>query len=267
MAKAPSVPFQLPFEQLTFDQQANNLFIEANGPVFVHYKAFPCPIGQLEQESIRAPFHDHSNCSNGFIYELAGEFKGTFTSNSQNINLTDLGMVDGSIATLIIPQFYSDGTTPVFISVYDKLYIKDAVVLSTNTEKKQTHITGVDRLTFPVSSVEFLMDSEGKKYSSADFSIQSGNIVWGSNNRPKLDPNTQTGGVYSIRYLYQPFYYVTRLLHEIRIYGKVDLDGNQTYSRAPHQIMIAREKYFHKKQEQGQLDSLMEPSIGLFGAK
>lgn len=264
--KAPVVPISLPFEQITLDADANNLFITGNGPVFQHFKAFPCPLGQVERESVRSPHHEHSECSNGFIYELAGEFKATFTQNSMSLNLTDIGFSDGSVATLLVPQFYLDGKH-IFISPFDKLYIKDNVVLSTNTEKVECHITGTDRLTFPVSSVEFLMDSNGKRYSSNDYSILNGNIVWSSNNRPAFDIQNSVGGIYSIRYLYVPYYYVTRLVHEIRIYAKADLNGNITYERAPHLIMIAREKYFHKKQEEGKLDSLMAPSSGLFGAK
>lgn len=272
MAKSPIAPLNLPYEKVTLDKVSLENFTKDSGPIFVHYKATPCPIGQVEKESIRTPHSQHSNCSNGFIYERAGEFRGPFTSNSAQLQLTDLGILDGSTAIVTMPRFYEGTGEQIYIDPYDKLYIKDNVVLSTFSEKIESSISGVDRLTFPVEKVETLIDNAGRKYTyGVDFQITDGNIVWTSDNRPGFDPAIGKGTLYSVRYLYVPFYYVSRLMHEIRIIVSSDLDGNLSYDRGPYQIAIVREKFFAKQQVSENTEAVpstvQSPGIGLFGAR
>jgi hypothetical protein len=271
MAK-PGIPLSLPYEKITLDDAALQSFIKDSGPVFLHYKAIPCPIGKIEKMSIRSPHSEHNECSNGFIYELAGEFKAPFTSNAAQLQLTDLGILDGSTAIVTIPQHYDNNGKQIYINTYDKLYIKDNVVLSTFSEEVECSITGFDKLTFPVVDVEFLIDSKGKRYEKdAHFSVVNGGISWLTDDRPGFDVSINKGVVYSIRYLYVPFYYVSRLLHEIRIIAVANLDGSLTYRRGPYQISIVREKFFNKNQptenEPQEQSTAVSPGTGLFGAK
>lgn len=271
MAKSAVAHINLPYEKVTIDAVSQEAFLKDGGPTFVHYKALPCPVGMIEKESIRSPHGEHNDCSNGFIYEPAGEFNAPFTSNSAQLQLTDMGILDGSTALVTLPRFYNDTQKQIYVNPYDKLYIKDNVVLSTYSEKVDASLTGVDKLTFPVESVEVVIDSNRKKYvQGTHFEIINGLIVWGPD-RPGYDPLTEKGVVYAIRYLYVPYYYVSRLLHEIRIIATSDLAGNLQQIRGPYQISIVREKFFAKKQPvEGQPstpDTVSSPSTGLFGAK
>lgn len=272
MAKSPVSPLSLPYEKVTLDRISLENFTKDSGPIFVHYKATPCPIGQVEKESIRSPHAEHSECSNGFIYEKAGEFSGPFTSNAASLQLTDIGLVDGSTSIVTLPRFYNDTQEQIYINPYDRLYIKDNVVLSVFAEKIESSISGVDRATFPIERVESVIDNKGKKYSQdIHFNLVNGNIVWLSDNRPGYDVSLGKGTLYSVRYLYIPFYYVSRLLHEIRIIAFADLDGNIKYDRGPYQIAIVREKFFAKQQNvEGQeptQSTVVAPGYGLFGVK
>lgn len=267
-SKAPIAPIQLPFEQVTLDRQSLNTFVEGNGPIFLHYKAIPAVMGQVEKASIRTPDGMSGEISNGFIYRFAGEFKGTFTSAPQALQITDVGFVDGSTAQLILPLTYLDQNEPLYVAPYDKFYIKDLATLTTTSEKVEAHISGVDRLNFPAIYVEYLFDSRGIEYfANQDFTIQNGNIVW-TGKRPEFDASTGLGTIYSVRYRHLPFYYVERLLHEIRIFAQADLQGNVAYHRGNCSAMIVREKYFMKKvQESNQEDAQRVPASGLFGAR
>ncbi len=271
--RSPVAPMNLPYEKVTIDQWSLEAFIKDGGPLFRHYKALPCPIGQIEKESVRSPHGEHNDCANGFIYELAGEFRATFTSNAAALQLTDMGILDGSTAIVTVPRFYDDKPDQqVYINTYDKLYIKENIVLSTYSEKIESSITGVDKLSFPVEEVEVIIDNTGKRYSQGThFNIVKGHIVWTGDERPGYDPSLEKGTLYAIRYLYIPYYYVSRLLHEIRIIATSDLEGNLMHKRGPYQISIVREKFFAKQQiSEGQPttpSTVSQPSSGMFGAK
>jgi hypothetical protein len=82
MAKGTSL--NIPFQPVTFDLNAQDEFIKANGVDMYHYAAIHCPIGLIDSDDIRAPDHSHSDCENGFIYKCMGVVRAAFVSNSRN---------------------------------------------------------------------------------------------------------------------------------------------------------------------------------------
>jgi hypothetical protein len=245
-----------------------NAFVEGNGPVFLHYKAVPAVIGQVEKAAIRTPEEMSADISNGFLYKYAGEFKAAFTAAPQTLQLTDVGFIDGASAQLILPLTYLNSLNPLYVCPYDKFYVKDLSTLTTTNEKVECHISGLDRLNFPAVKVEYVIDSKNIEYfENQDFVINNGMIQW-TGKRPEFDASTGIGGIYGIRYQHLPFYYVERLLHEIRILAQADLNGSVYYHRGNCGALIVREKYFMKKiQENNQPDAQRVPSSGLFGAR
>jgi hypothetical protein len=103
---------------------------------------------------------------------------------------------------------------------------------------------------FPIVSMEEpILDSRNVQYNPGiDFNITpQGNIAWvdGANN-PGIDPETGKGRIYSIRYLYRAFYYVTALPKEVRV-TNVTTDGIRGPARMPYHAIIVREYVFHHK--------------------
>jgi hypothetical protein len=268
--------FQLNLDLLNFDMDSFNRFIEGNGVPLKHYSSTKCPIGMVDALSIRAPNHDHSECQNGYIYKYEGTVLGSFTNNSALAQLTDVGILDGSSVSVTFPQFYSDlPEKQVYVQTYDRFYIKDLAVVVPNTQLVESHITGIDKLTYYAEIVQHLIDASGREYRCGnDFSLQNGKINWNPNSKPLFDANTGKGMIYAVRYLYTPFFYVQRLVHEVRIAHKTDFRTNQrTIIRAPYAALLAREFFLYKQEadnkqpERNNERTMFTPAMGLLAPK
>jgi hypothetical protein len=101
---------------------------------------------------------------------------------------------------------------------------------------------------FPIKKVLGpIVDSRGVHYrENIDFIInECGNISWidGMPN-PGIDPSTGSGRVFSCRYLYRAFYYVTEMLREVRI-TDITRNGIRSSERMPMFVKVTREYLFH----------------------
>lgn len=268
-----AVNFQLPYEALGLDVDAFDKFIKDQGVPLDHYKAVACPIGMIDSLDVRSPHHEHANCSNGYIYKFAGTVTATFTNNSAITSLGEVGLIDGSVVNVTFPRFYDNCTDKhVYIQLYDRFYVKDCAVLVPNTQKIEAHITGIDKLTYMAEKVEYVIDAHNKEYSNSDFNIVNGRIEWSGDNRPGFNPDINKGVIYSIRYLYTPFFYASRLIHEVRIINRSDFKtGSRTHFRAPYAALLSREYYMYKEERSENLEDsrrdLPSPRDSVFGPR
>jgi hypothetical protein len=219
--------------------------VDGQGIQFEHWRAMPCPIGKDDPYDSRR-VHDCSvGCSNGNVYMHAGDITAAFTGNSKSIQALDMGLVTGASAQLTLPRFYdSDPNKEVAVAIADRLFLKQNVGTVVASHLFEHNIGGMDRLKYRAVMVEHLMDSHGKQYAQNEhFTLVSGQLKWLGTNQPGMDPETRKGEVCSIRYRYIPFWYIDRLLHEIRV-----LRNGPNVARAPMSVLIQREYFYEDEQ-------------------
>jgi len=278
----PSSDFQIQFpadEAVTFDIAAFDALTKSQGVMLVHYRAMRCPVGMIDRfDSLRRPHEHHENCSNGMIYTEAGTFQGTFTGNGLSNKSDATGNIDSSNAQIIVPRFYTlaDGSQGgrVHPAPYDRFYYADPNIVVSNWELREAHASGRDRLSFPAVKVDDLVDSLGTRYSEGEFSISNGDIIWTGQKQPGMDLETEKGRIYSLRYLYRPFFYVSRLLHEIRVVSVTnELTGERVSEMVNKLVSVQREYIFlNEENDENAVDATsarrqMGPADGSFGPK
>lgn len=249
-------PLALRDEAVSFDAEAFDNLVREQGVTFIHYRAMACPLGMINPDDERHPHEEHADCSNGFIYTLAGKITCGFLGNQKDSRLTDLGRLDGSTAQIVLPRYYDQENLtgpliPVEVAPFDRLFLDEDVITVPTWQRFAASPTGKDRLEFPVVTVTDLMDSRGHRYTSADFSVQQGLIVWGAQ-RPGVDPKTGKGLVCTARYRYKPHWYISSLPHEVRVAPAVNpLTGEREMVRFNQSAVIQREYFFKKDQPSG----------------
>jgi hypothetical protein len=223
--------------------------IQGQGVSFLHYRAIPCPVGLGDPGDIRHTHSDHTNCSNGFIYELAGEVVCFFSGNGKSFQWQDIGMVSDASVQVTVPRYYIDRPgEEALLSPFDRLYLKEASALVVTFQKFEHNQSGMDRLHYPIVEVESIIDSNGVKYTSSDFVLESGQIKWTGYNRPAMDPKTNRGQVCAVRYRYVPFWYVSRILHEIRmVQAREPGETAASTKRMPYAVVLQREYLFENE--------------------
>jgi hypothetical protein len=112
-------------------------------------------------------------------------------------------------------------------------------------------------LDFPIKNVSDLIDSRGKRYfQGEDFNIENGLIRWSLNNNPGTDPKTNKGITYSIRYTYRPYFYISRMIHEIRVAQvQDDITGERVTMRMPQTALLQREYNFQSETSEAKKDA------------
>ncbi len=263
----------IPFDAVNLDLDAQDKFIRSIGVEFLHYEAVICPVGVGDMMDTRPSHHDHNECSNGYIYRFAGVVSASFTSNSATSSLSDVGMIDGSVVNVTFPRFYNDSPEKrVYVQIYDRFYIKNQVVLVPNSQLVEAHLTGTDKFTYKIEEVVgAIVDSNNKHYGPSDYTISDGKLIWNTGNRPGFNPEINKGTTYSIRYLYTPFFYCSRLIHEVRIANKSNfITGAKTNARAPYSAFLSREYYLYKEEKSLSEDTrrdLIQPRDSSFGPR
>jgi hypothetical protein len=268
--KLPHYDMFIPMETISMDMGAFDALMRSNGVLMQHFRAIRCPIGVTDRHDIRS-HTEHSVCSNGYIYRHAGDVTVFFSSNSTISKLDAIGVVDGSSVQVTLPRTYDDGGEELAVQVNDRFFLKELATTSVNTQLIEASITGVDRLQYKAVSVEHLIDSHGTEYALGDYEIQGGNVVW-SKKRPPFDPETSRGCTYSIRYRYTPYWYVDRLIHEVRVARVTNWDTQSLeLERAPHAAMLRREFLFENEERvsttQGDARDTKSPRTGSFGPR
>lgn len=251
-------------EQISFNLNKQDQFIESHGVTFVHYKAIPSPIGLKDRGEYRRSDALDTLSSNGYIYKKCGEFIAVFLSNSKKHKEIEGGFYDESTSRITLPRFYdSEEKKEIYLAPGDRLYIRDMEVKVVTYEKVNYNPNGVDLLRFPALCVEFLIDSTGEEYKQGvDFKVnKQGNIEWmDGRRRPEIDLDTGMGQVYSIRYQYNAHWYINALINEVRI-GNVTENGVRTPSRMPYHASIQREYVYHNKVNDGTSEGKPEDRV------
>lgn len=223
--------------QPTLNKQAFEDLIRDNGVKLIHSRGLPCPIGMVDKHDPRTS-HEQHGCSNGYIFERAGEVTCLFNGNSTSTQVIDTGLLYGSTVQVTFPTAYDNSDEAVVIAVQDRLELAEAQGYVTTTQRFQAAVNGIDALQFPAEKVELVVDAEGQRYRDGDFVVRDGAIHWNGPRRPAA------GAVCSTRYLYLPFWYVERLLHEIRVAVTTDpFTGVRRIERFPYSALIRRENF------------------------
>lgn len=242
---------ELPHTRVSFDVEAFDDALEDHGITFDHYKAFPCPDGLIDLGDFRAPHPDHSGCEGGFIYRKAGEVTLLFMGNSKEKKPDDMGYWDGSSAQVTVPRFYNDQPEKrVIFAPFDRLYCREFLPVET-WQKFQCGDGQRERLKYAVQDIVYLRDARGKEYTpGVDVRVANGRIEWIGSAKPMPDVDMgdgyngigkTKGVVCGCRYTYLPYYYVGRVLHELRVAKAPDADGQRVVQRMPQAVLIHRE--------------------------
>ena len=230
-----------------FNLDAQEKFAKDHGIVFEHYAAVPSPIGMKDRGDYRRPDSLDTIAENGFIYEKVGEFTGTILGNSKGHTDIEGGIYDNSTARLVMPKYYNESDKDIALLPGDRIYAKGLEVAVPNYQKVDFNPKGEDFLQFPALCVESVIDASNNRYvQGRHFKItKDGNIKWikGRKN-PGIDPDTGKGRVYAIRYTYSAFWYIQRLINEIRITNE---GTNKEPTRMPYHAVIQREYVYHNK--------------------
>lgn len=260
MAKNPidNAFVEIPNVRVNFDPESLDQEIRNQGVRLVHYAAIRCPVGMTDLDDNRRPHEDHVGCSNGFFYTKVGRITGLMYGNSKTEKLTDVGFVHGASFTTTFPRFYDDCAEscppePFFVAPFDRFYLEEESIVVPTWQLVRSNEAGSEKLNFPAVAVKYVMDSRGNTYrQDQDFVLVNGQIVWiASGRRPSVDLETRRGEVISVRYYYRPFWYCSRMLHEIRVTQVEDLVNNtSSLVRMPQQALLNREfLYLNESQD------------------
>lgn len=254
-----------PYIQDSFDLDRLDNFVTGLGVEFFHYKSLPSPIGQND----RGDYHRNDGVdtitSNGMIYKCAGKFTATMTDNSRDRKSGQSGFLDPSESRLVMPRFYnknelSDGDR-IYLSPGDRIYVADLEVdILVSNYQKLTYESDSDNIPmFPIVKMDLpIVDSRNIEYKeNIDYIItQKGNIRWLSGGKnPGIDPQTKKGRVYSIRYLYKAYWYVTVIHKEIRI-TNVTTDDERKPERMSYFATVQREFMYHNQNRGDKVNQL-----------
>lgn len=231
--------------------------IKAHGVKMVHYRGIRNPVGMIDKYDPRRPDSDNSGASNGMIYTKAGCFSALFIGNSKNVKAMEGGMLNAATAQITPTIKYDHPDEDVYLSPMDRIYLAEESILVPHQQLVEAHETGYDKLQFPVVKVLALIDANGKKYTESDYSIQNGQIHWCDGAGPSINPETGIGRIYSIKFLYRPYWYIDRLLHEIRVAQfKNPITGEHGLVKMNQSAIVQREYIFENEAN----DDLAEPS-------
>ncbi len=218
----------------------------------------PSPIGLKDRGDYRRDGLDVLT-SNGMLYVCAGIFTGCETDNTTDKKRTEGGIIDPSVSRLILPRFYNstkitstavtgapvDDGNRIYMAPGDRVYVSDpaANVLVSNYQK-MTYEEGHNVPLFPIVQMEVPISY----VQGLDFNVSSeGAICWLSGGKnPGFDPETGKGRVYSIRYLYKAFHYVTSIPKEVRM-ANITESGVRKPERLAYYVVLQREYIYHSQ--------------------
>lgn len=231
---------------VAFDLQAFLDAINAHGLRFIHYRGMRNPVGIIDKYDSRRPNLDTPLAVNGMYYTKGGLVVGLCLGNTKETKSSDSGIVDSSTAQFTPLSEYVDTGKRVFLAPYDRLYLEEETVLVSRHELVEASPTGVDKPKFPPIEVLDCVDSRGNVYHQcSDFDVTPHGYIEWKDRRPGQEIDTGKGVVYSIRYVYRPYWYVARLIHEIRMVQQVEyMTGERKMFQAPQSALIQREFFF-----------------------
>lgn len=239
--------------QVTMDLAKNDDLITQRGVEFEHWVAIPSPIGLKDRGDYRRSDEYDTVTSNGMIYKKAGCFTAAIVSNSKRKRANEGGLVDYSVARLLVPRYYNKNATAdgneIHLAPGDRVFVKDIEVLVSNYQRMQYNSGGLDRAQFPIKDVEYLIDSQNREFKCGyHFKIEDGHIKWiDGRDNPGIDADTGKGRIYSIRYKYNAHWYITEIPNEVRVIQGTNDDGERCPERMPYSAVIQREYVYYNQ--------------------
>jgi len=231
-----------------FDLEAFQAGIRAHGVKIAHYRSMRNPVGMIDRYDSRRPDADHSGASNGIVYTRAGVFSALLIGNSKSIRAIEGGILNAATAQITPTTKYDDSDEEVYLSPMDRLYLKEESVLVPHQQLVEAHESGYDKLQFPAIQVLDLLDANGVRYRTGDYAVVDGQIHWCNGSGPSINAETGVGRIYSVKYLYRPYWYVERMLHEIRVAQYRDpVTGERRTAKMPQSAAVQREYVFESE--------------------
>ena len=238
--KMPAVSFQQmqsKVPNVTLNPESFNDLINSQGIRMIHQKPVPCP----NIRDINAPAHE-SNCSycyNGFVYYDQREFIGALGSNSMDRVFGANGTWDMDQATIIVPSKDMQGNV-LDVQYFDQILLPDYTVRY--YQRLEHSQGGIDRLHFPASSVDFVMDRTGKVYRiGVDVVTEEGRLRW-IGDRPPYDAMIRKGTIVSVNYYTKPSFTVVGMPHQLRAAQTKDpLGGSNIQARFPQLVVVKKD--------------------------
>ncbi len=255
-AEGGQINLNLADYQVSFDKDQFDQVVRAHGIKMIHQRAIPDPRGMASKGDNRDVLGIKPQDSDGYIYKNVGEVTAFFSNNSKDTRVQDIGDVAFSTAYLTFQRFYDDKVTPLYVKQNDRFYVRDIELKVLAEQYVETNMTGTDRLQYPAVDILEVIDANGVWYDKNDYAItEDGDIKWLTQKRPGMNKQGSRGTVYSIVYLYTPFFVVDRILHEIRL-AKITNPWSVTDDRAtermPYQALVIRENLFREKYQNNQ---------------
>jgi hypothetical protein len=236
--------FTLSQFQQSFDKNAFDALIKSQGVLCEHMRACLDPSGMASRGDNHAVQARRAS-SDGYIYKSAGTFWASFSSNSSNWEIETQGLLKHDTVQMTFSRSYEDcPDKEVVLAPYDRIYLKNIELHTITNQYVEASTTGIDRLQYPATHVESIMDADGKDYKcGVHFEITNeGWLKWLTQERPGFNIKTGRGTVYAVRYRYTPYYIIARLLHEIRVTQITDPNTfERSVERMPYQAMAIRE--------------------------
>ncbi len=255
-----------PYTQESFDLARLDNFVSGLGVEYFHYKSFPSPIGKNDRGDYRRNNGVDTISSNGMLYKCSGKFTATMTDNTREKRSGASGNTDPSESFLVLPRFYDkeikgDGKGDrIYLAPGDRIYVADpnVDVLVSNSQEMDFE-EGDNVAMFPIVKMEVpLTDSRNIEYiEGVDYTICDGNIKWlAGGKNPGIDPSTGKGRVYSVRYLYKSYWYITKLPKEVRITNVTNANGDRVPERASYHATTQREYMYHNQNKGSKTNQL-----------
>lgn len=248
-----------PQVQVSFDLRRLEIGLSTGlGVDYKHYKAMPSPIGLKDRGDYRREDGVDTITSNGMVYKCAGTITATMTDNIRHQkDGGQVSLLDPSESRLVLPRFYNQGDDVsngdrIYLMPGDRIYMSDPQADDkVPNSHKMDYEPNIDNVPmFPIVQLEGnIVDSRNIEYKQGvDFTITcEGNIRWSVGGRnPGIDVDTGKGRIYSVRYLYKAYWYVTALPKEVRI-TNVTTNGVRSPERMPQLAVITREYIFHNQ--------------------
>jgi hypothetical protein len=232
--------------QISFSPDHFDKLVDTHGIKMTHFRGVPDPRGMLSRGDARSA-NMESRSTDGFLYKEAGEVTGFFSNNGNNMDSRPDFAIAHATAYLTFPRYYDNCEKPILLANWDRLFLKDIEIRVTTSQYLEANSTGIDKLHFPATCVEHLIDSYGNEYEETkDFHITNdGHIQWLTQYRPGWNAELGRGTVYAIRYRYTPFFIVNRLIHEIRVANVTNPQtSKRTLERMPYSVEVVREHVF-----------------------
>jgi len=252
-----------PIQNVTLNPQGFEELIKSQGVRMIHSRPVPCP----NVRQISSPDHSPACnlCFNGFLYYNESNFIGAFQGNTLNRKFDAQGTWDLDEASIIIPVTDTDDEV-LDVQYFDQIVVPDFTVRY--YQRVEHSQIGIDRLQFPALTIDFVIDSTGKRFRpGVDVIVERGRLKW-IGERPGYDVALKLGRIYSVNYYTRPVFSIVGLPHQLRM-AQTQGEGGPGTSNVPArfpQLAIVRKDFipFDNQDETGSPDR-PEPATGTVG--